>query len=90
MSKSKQDAPPFSAEEDDAYTTEDALALFPDPAPLSDVPRPLPRPVAIPQISAVFDSPFVRAYPQIAPSGIDVEDWMKFLDGLSLAMVSGC
>ncbi|KAL8276602.1 hypothetical protein RQP46_011025 [Phenoliferia psychrophenolica] len=76
---------PTSAEEE--YTIDDARALFPNPAPLSDVPQPLPRPVAIPQISPLFDSPFVRSYPQIAPSGIDADEWCRFLDGLSLAMI---
>ncbi|KAL8277543.1 hypothetical protein RQP46_010098 [Phenoliferia psychrophenolica] len=72
---------------EDEYTIDDARALFPNPAPLCDVPQPLPRPVAIPQISPLFDSPFVRAYPQIAPSGIDADEWCRFLDGLSLAMI---
>jgi hypothetical protein len=48
----------------------------------------LPLPLALPQTSSKYDSPFLRAYnQQLEQSGIYQDDWLKFIDGLNCAMV---
>ncbi|KAG9001707.1 hypothetical protein FRB94_004586 [Tulasnella sp. JGI-2019a] len=83
-------APPYSPEVLPPYTNKDAQALF---TPLAAVPpasiRPLPFPLAIPHTSLGTNSPFARAYShELATSGISVEDWLKFTDGLNIAFMS--
>ncbi|KAG8873515.1 hypothetical protein FRB97_006658 [Tulasnella sp. 331] len=74
-----------------AYTDEDARALF-------DIPHPpryfgqttrLRLPLAVPQSGTGINDPFVRAYaPELSASGIDQLDWLKFCDGLNIAMAA--
>lgn len=67
------------------YTDEDAQALF---APSSGFQRPgaihpLRLAMVVPQLSLGIESPFVRAYsPELAVSGVEMVDWLKFCDGL--------
>lgn len=72
-----------------AYTEAGVDALF--DTPLSTAPESngrLPVPICPPQVTRGYDSPFARGYkPQFAISGIEQEDWLKFLDSLNIAMV---
>ncbi|KAF9016843.1 hypothetical protein BDZ89DRAFT_1075250 [Hymenopellis radicata] len=73
------------------FTDEDVKYLF-DPAPppaYETAPTPhLNKLVAVPQVKPSFDAPFIRAYPpSLQASGISVEDWMDFCDGLNIAMI---
>lgn len=79
----------LKVEEPPTYTESDALVLFsPDTNDNLDGVTPLSRPVCVPQVDASFDSPFVRAYtPALAQSGITLEEWLVFSDGLNLAMI---
>lgn len=66
------------------YTDEDAKALF---TPTNPLPKgsivPLPLPLCIPQVAPQMEQPFTRAYsPGLAASGITMDDWLKFTDGL--------
>jgi hypothetical protein len=72
------------------YTESDAEALFTPPAPPpADVKlNKLDLPVALPQINTNYDSAFLRAFtPVLDSSGITQEDWLKFIDGLNIAIV---
>lgn len=71
------------------YTEDDAEELLGQyPPPPRDV-EPLPLPVAVPQIASSYDSPFLRAYnPELERSGVEQEEWLRFVDGLNIAMVS--
>lgn len=72
-------------------TDADAEALFgtpPLPGP-GTVKERLPVPICLPQATRGYDSPFVRGWhPQLVTSGIEQEDWLRFLDSLNIAMVS--
>lgn len=72
------------------YTDEDAESLFGVPPPVPDraTLQKLPLPVAVPQIRVAYDASFVRAYsPELVRSGVTQNDWLKFVDGLNIAMV---
>lgn len=72
------------------YTEEDAASLFGVPPPIPDPEnlQKLPLPVAIPQIRVSYDAGFVRAYsPELEKSGITEDQWLRFVDGLNIAMV---
>lgn len=72
------------------YTESDAETLFtPPPPPPADVKlKKLDLPVALPQINTNYDSAFLRAFtPALGSSGITQEDWLKFIDGLNIAIV---
>lgn len=72
------------------YTDADAQALFGTPSPsppLSSLSK-LSLPVVFPQTATRFDSPFARGYnDHMRYSGIEMNDWLKFVDGLNIAMV---
>jgi hypothetical protein len=69
------------------YTDDDAKALFDAPPPPASS-EPLTLPLALPQINSNYDAPFLRAYnADLAKSGINQDDWLKFIDGLNVAMV---
>lgn len=74
-----------------AYEDSDAEVLFgtpPLPGP-GTVKERLPLPICLPQVTRGYDSPFARGWhPQLATSGIEQEDWLRFLDSLNIAMVS--
>jgi hypothetical protein len=71
------------------FTDSDAellLGTFPPPPATC---KPPDVPVCLPQTVSGYDSPFARAYnPQLSQSGIEEVDWLKFLDGLNIAIVS--
>lgn len=76
-------APPSDFTDSDA---ELLLGTFPPPPATC---KPLSVPVCLPQTVSGYDSPFARAFnPQLSDSGIDEVDWLKFLDGLNIAIVS--
>lgn len=72
-----------------SYTDADAETLlgeFP-PAP-PEVAR-LDLPLALPQIAGSYDSSFLRAYsPDLERSGVSQDEWLRFIDGLNIAIVS--
>jgi hypothetical protein len=70
------------------FTDSDAeLLLGAFPPPPADC-KPLAGPVCLPQTVAGYDSPFARAFnPELLASGIEETDWLKFLDGLNIAIV---
>lgn len=72
-----------------AYTDSDAELLFDTRSPTAELPKQrLDLPVCLPQITNGYDSPFARAYnPQLEASGIERDEWLKFLDALNIAMV---
>jgi hypothetical protein len=83
--------PPMErADTETSYTDEDARALFRAP-PVG--PRrsysPLPLPACFPQMASGPDQPFARGYNDVlARSGIELADWLKFVDALNIGMVS--
>lgn len=70
------------------YTDSDAERLIGTEvsAPPKQVEK-LSLPVALPQIAAGFDAPFLRGYGDLASSGIRQDDWLRFVDGLNVALV---
>lgn len=70
------------------YSESDAEELFgPVPPPPAEAQK-LAAPLVLPQIATNYDSAFLRAYnPILEASGIFVDDWMKFIDGLNIAIV---
>ncbi len=73
------------------YTTKDAELLFGarSPLPFDAKLAPLPLPVVLPQDGTSWDSPFARGYhPEMRASGIEMGDWLRFIDGLNIAIVS--
>lgn len=75
------------------YTEEDAAQLFgavPLAPPRSSL-RILDVPVALPQTSNSYDAPFSRGWdPLMEESGVEMVDWLRFIDGLNIAMVCAC
>jgi hypothetical protein len=73
----------------DSFTDDDAHALFPLPAHDSGRPHELlSLPVCLPQTTAGYDQPFARGYNDVLThSGIDMMDWLRFIDALNIAMV---
>lgn len=72
------------------YTESDAETLFasPAPPPAHVALKNLDLPVVLPQINTNYDSAFLRAYnPILADSAILEEDWLRFIDGLNIAIV---
>ncbi|KAK4704873.1 hypothetical protein P7C70_g1342, partial [Phenoliferia sp. Uapishka_3] len=73
------------------YTDSDAELLFQPSlafSPTGVSSAPLARPVCVPQLDPSYDSPFVRGYPrELESSGISVEDWLGFCDGLNIAII---
>lgn len=71
------------------YTEADAevlLGRYPPPPRVVDR---LSLPVALPQIAGTYDASFLRAYNRyLEHSGVNQEDWLRFLDGLNVAIVS--
>ncbi|KAG8846702.1 hypothetical protein FRB96_001938 [Tulasnella sp. 330] len=85
--RSSSDQPPNEGQPR-VCTDEDIQALFVPSSGLQkpSVVRPLPLAVAVPQISLGIDAPFARAYsPELAASGIEMDDWLEFCDGLNIA-----
>ncbi|KAI8817121.1 uncharacterized protein EV422DRAFT_542494 [Fimicolochytrium jonesii] len=73
------------------YTNEDAAALFhPGAAPVTPPQVPALRaPVCVPQQVAGWDSPIARVYsPELAAAGVDVKDWMEFVDAINIALIA--
>jgi hypothetical protein len=70
------------------YTDLDAELVFGTPPPPPDASRQLLQaPICLPQITGGYDSPFARAYnPQLAASGIELDEFLNFLDALNIAM----
>ncbi|KAF8343179.1 uncharacterized protein EI90DRAFT_3115695 [Cantharellus anzutake] len=71
------------------YTDEDVELLFRSPPPPATHAKsvPLPVPVVLPQDGTSWDSPFARGYhPDMRDSGIEMDDWLKFIDGLNIAI----
>ncbi|KAI5121177.1 hypothetical protein M0805_005978, partial [Coniferiporia weirii] len=79
-----------SPEELTKYSNQDAEALFSDfRSPPSGGIQPLAMPLCLPQATSGPNSLFVRAYSQeLQASGIEIDDWMRFIDGLNLAMTA--
>jgi len=73
-----------------AYTDSDAELLFDTRSPTAELPKQrLDLPVCLPQITNGYDSPFARAYnPRLEASGIEQDEWLKFLDALNIAMTA--
>ncbi|KAI5117050.1 hypothetical protein M0805_007907, partial [Coniferiporia weirii] len=72
------------------YSNQDAEALFSGfrESPSGGV-QPLALPLCLPQATSGANALFVRAYSQeLRSSGIEVDDWMRFIDGLNLAMTA--
>ncbi|KAI5115805.1 hypothetical protein M0805_006524 [Coniferiporia weirii] len=71
------------------YLNQDAEALFSsfrEPPPYL---QPLALPLCLPQATSGTNALFVRAYSQeLRSSGIEVDDWMRFIDGLNLAITA--
>jgi hypothetical protein len=100
MQGSKTNMPQASTEVFDsppAFTDADAHVLFPvpyiPPTPHGSPPEyshaPLPAVIALPQMSPGFDQSFARGYHvAMARSGLQMGDWLRFLDALNIAMVS--
>jgi hypothetical protein len=87
---------PDALESPPAFTDEDAHILFPvphiPPTPHGSPPvysrTALPAAVALPQISPGYDQSFARGYhAAMAESGVQMEDWLHFIDALNVAMV---
>lgn len=72
------------------YTDNDAKIVYATPPPPSQYHRQrLQLPVCLPQVTGGYDSPFARGYnPQLAASGIDQDEFLKFLDALNIAMAA--
>ena len=73
-----------------AYTDEEAELVYrtPPPPQYESARQRLQLPVCLPQITGGYDSPFARAYnPQLEASGIERDEFLKFLDALNIAMV---
>lgn len=73
-----------------AYTDADAELLFDirHPPTAESSRQRLDLPLCLPQTTSGYDSPFARAYnPQLEASGIEQDEWLKFLDALNIAMV---
>ena len=72
-----------------SYTEAEADTLFRPPPPPPHSVGTLALPIALPQTSSSPDAPFVRAYHQDwRNNGIEMEDWLRFVDGLNLSLVS--
>jgi hypothetical protein len=74
-----------------AYTDADAeLLLDIQRPPTAESPsQRLDLPLCLPQTTSGYDSPFARAYnPQLEASGIEQDEWLKFLDALNIAMTA--
>jgi hypothetical protein len=79
-------APNTAPEDSTESDAELLLGTFPPPPPSC---KPLPVPVCLPQTVSGYDSPFARGFnPHLSESGIEQVDWLKFLDGLNIAIVS--
>ncbi|KAI5121178.1 hypothetical protein M0805_005979 [Coniferiporia weirii] len=89
-SQSQLSGTTVAPEELTAHSNQDAETLFSSfrSAP-SDGLRPLAMPFCIPQATSGHASLFTRAYsPELQASGIEMDDWIKFIDGLNLAMTA--
>ncbi|KAG8993111.1 hypothetical protein FRB94_011057 [Tulasnella sp. JGI-2019a] len=74
-----------------SFTDEDARLLFDAPLPpyRLDELYPLRKCFVVPQTGTGIDSPFARAYnAELESSGIQQTDWLKFCDGLNIAMTA--
>lgn len=70
------------------YSESDAEELFGFVPPPPAEAQKLAAPLVLPQIATNYDSAFLRAYnPILEASGILLDDWMKFIDGLNIAIV---
>lgn len=83
-----------SVEEDEEYPLEKQLPPMTDGfmhrqvSPGRELER-LVQPVIIPQLGIAYHSPFKRAYaPVLARSGVEMQDWLEFLDDLNIAMAA--
>ncbi|KAL5529953.1 hypothetical protein ACEPAF_6210 [Sanghuangporus sanghuang] len=89
MSVVPPEMPTLSKEDPPAYSNEDAVVLFSE---FRTVPErshlvPLRLPLCLPQGTAGSNAAFVRAYsPELQASGVEMNDWMHFVDGLNIAM----
>jgi hypothetical protein len=70
------------------FTDADAAALLGTFSPPPAYTQPLRLPVCLPQTVSGYDSPFARAYcMELSASGVELTDWLKFIDGLNIAIV---
>jgi hypothetical protein len=70
------------------YTDSDADVLLGSLLPPPTSCQRLDLPICLPQTVSGYDAPFARAYnPVLSASGIEQIDWLKFLDGLNIAIV---
>lgn len=85
-----ESAPGYDGERLPEYTDADAETLYGTVSPLpagARVER-LPVPLVLPQIASSYDSAFFRAYnPALQDSEITQDEWLRFIDGLNIAMV---
>ena len=73
-----------------AYTDADAEALFGTPLPPPPSVGRLALPIALPQTSSSYDAAFLRAYNEDwRNNSVEMADWLRFVDGLNLSLVSG-
>lgn len=70
------------------FTDSDVDALLGEFPAAPSSPTNLVAPLALPQTSLSYDAPFLRAYStELNKAGIPQEHWLRFQDGLNLAMV---
>ncbi|KAL5527873.1 hypothetical protein ACEPAG_6674 [Sanghuangporus baumii] len=89
MSVVPTEIPVLPKEDPPAYSNEDAVALFPEfrAAPERSRLVPLRLPLCLPQGTAGSNAAFLRAYsPELQASGVQMNDWLHFVDGLNIAM----
>ncbi|KAL5487557.1 hypothetical protein ACEPAI_5665 [Sanghuangporus weigelae] len=89
MSVVPTEMPTPSKEDPPAYSDEDAVALFPEfhTVPERSHLEPLRLPLCLPQGTAGSNAAFIRGYsPELEASGVQMNDWMHFVDGLNIAM----
>ena len=76
---------------DTELLTQQYLPVTYEDQPVPQSPPGIPLPICIPQITPGFMQPFARGYNQVLgepPIGISQEDFVRFLDGLNMAMTA--
>ncbi|THH06631.1 hypothetical protein EW145_g3965 [Phellinidium pouzarii] len=82
-------SPNSSQEDPPAYSERDAEVLFSDFHSAPSVLEPLRLPLCVPQATAGATSLFTRAYtPELRASGVELDDWIHFVDALNIAMTA--
>ncbi|KAH8113843.1 hypothetical protein DFH11DRAFT_278873 [Phellopilus nigrolimitatus] len=78
-----------SPEELVAHSNKVAEVLFTDIPRAPATHEPLRLPFCLPQMSSGGTSTFVRAYSrELHASGVKMDDWLRFIDGLNIAMTA--